>query len=55
MLSQRVSVSFPRELYGLLAMIASEKKVSIAWVVREASEKYVSDMWPLFDRESRDS
>ena len=53
-LSQRVSISFPRELYSLLAMIASEKKVSIAWVVREASEKYVADMWPLLDLESRD-
>ena len=37
----RASVSFPPELYRTLEKIAREKKVSIAWVVRDAAEKYV--------------
>jgi len=44
----RASVSFPPELYRTLEQIAKQKKVSLAWVVREAAEKYVSDKWPLF-------
>lgn len=44
----RASVSFPRELYETLERIAKEKKVSLAWVVREAAEKYIADKWPLF-------
>jgi metal-responsive CopG/Arc/MetJ family transcriptional regulator len=39
----RVSVSFPRELYETLESIAKEKKVSVAWIVRDAAEKYVGD------------
>jgi metal-responsive CopG/Arc/MetJ family transcriptional regulator len=44
----RASVSFPPDLYHTLEKIAKEKKVSIAWVVRDAAEKYVADRWPLF-------
>jgi ribbon-helix-helix CopG family protein len=44
----RVSVSFPPELYKTLEQLARKKKVSTAWVVREAAEKYVADQWPLF-------
>ena len=44
----RASVSFPPELYATLERIAKEKKVSVAWVVREAAEQYVGDQWPLF-------
>jgi len=44
----RASVIFPPELYATLERIAREKKVSVAWVVREAAEKYVDDQWPLF-------
>ncbi len=47
----RASVSFPPELYATLERIAKEKKVSVAWVVREAAEKYVSDQWPLLAEE----
>jgi predicted DNA-binding protein len=46
----RASVTFPPELYETLEAIAKSKKVSIAWVVREAAEKYVSDEWPLLGR-----
>lgn len=45
--TQRASVSFPPELYQTLEQIARQKKVSLAWVVREATEKYVADKWPL--------
>lgn len=44
----RASVSFPAEVYVELERIAAAKKVSLAWVVREAAEKYVADQWPLF-------
>ncbi len=44
----RASVTFPSEVYRTLEQIAHQKKVSIAWVVREAAEKYVADQWPLF-------
>jgi predicted DNA-binding ribbon-helix-helix protein len=46
----RASISFPREMYETLEIIAKEKKVSLAWVVREAAEQYIGDKWPLFDR-----
>jgi metal-responsive CopG/Arc/MetJ family transcriptional regulator len=44
----RVSVTFPAELYSELERIAEAKKVSVAWVVRDAAEKYVADQYPLF-------
>ena len=44
----RASVGFPPELYRTLEKMAKQKKVSLAWVVREAAEKYVADQWPLF-------
>jgi predicted DNA-binding protein len=44
----RASISFPPEVYETLEVIAKEKKVSLAWVVREAAEKYIADKWPLF-------
>jgi metal-responsive CopG/Arc/MetJ family transcriptional regulator len=37
----RVSISFPPELYSHLEELARQKKVSLAWVVRDAAEKYV--------------
>jgi len=43
----RASVSFPTEIYAELERIAAGKKVSVAWVVREAVEKYIADQWPL--------
>ena len=44
----RASISFPPDVYETLEVIAREKKVSLAWVVREAAEKYIADKWPLF-------
>ncbi len=44
----RISVSFPPELHGPLEEISKQKKVSLAWVVRDAVEQYVAARWPLF-------
>ena len=38
----RASISFPPALYETLEQVAKEKKVSLAWVVRDAAEKYVA-------------
>jgi metal-responsive CopG/Arc/MetJ family transcriptional regulator len=46
----RASVTFPADLYAELERIAEEKKVSVAWVVRDAVEKYVEAQYPLFRR-----
>jgi metal-responsive CopG/Arc/MetJ family transcriptional regulator len=48
----RASVTFPGDLYAELERIAEEKKVSVAWVVRDAVEKYVEAQYPLFQRQS---
>jgi len=45
--SVRATISFPRELYTTLEDIARQKKVSLAWVVREAADQYIADKWPL--------
>jgi hypothetical protein len=43
----RASISFPPDVYETLESIAKGKKVSLAWVVREATEQYIADKWPL--------
>lgn len=45
--SVRATISFPSELYATLEGIARQKKVSLAWVVREATEQYIAEKWPL--------
>lgn len=47
----RASVTFPADLYSELERIAEAKKVSVAWVVRDAVEKYVEAQCPLFPRQ----
>ena len=49
----RASISFPPEVYQTLEAIARQKKVSLAWVVREAAEQYISNKWPLLAQEQR--
>ncbi len=44
----RVSVSLPPDIARTLQDIAKQKKVSVAWVMRDAAEKYIADQWPLF-------
>ena len=43
----RASISFSPDIYETLESIAREKKVSLAWVVREAVEQYIGSKWPL--------
>ncbi len=38
----RASISFPPDIYETLEGIAKQKKVSLAWVVRDAAEGYVA-------------
>ena len=45
--SVRATISFPSDIYQTLENIARQKKVSLAWVVRAASEQYIADKWPL--------
>lgn len=45
--STRTSVTFPNYLYETLEEIAKERKVSVAWIVRDAAERYVNEQWPL--------
>ena len=46
--SVRATISFPSDIYQTLENIAREKKVSLAWVVRDAAEQYIAEKWPLF-------
>lgn len=46
----RVSVSLPHGIHAELERIARDKKVSLAWVMRDAAEKYVADQWPLLSQ-----
>jgi len=39
----RASISFPASLYRTLEELAKQRKVSMAWIVRDAAEKYVAD------------
>jgi hypothetical protein len=41
--SIRATVSLAPETYRSLAAIARQKKVSTAWVLREAAENYLAD------------
>ena len=45
--SVRTSISFPSDMYETLESVAKEKKVSLAWVVREAAEQYIGSKLPL--------
>jgi predicted transcriptional regulator len=48
----RASVSLPTGIYQELERLATAKKVSLAWVMRDAAEKYVADQWPLFGQDA---
>ena len=49
--SVRTSVSLPAALHDTLERMAKEKKVSVAWVIRDAAEKYIHEQWPLLQQE----
>ena len=38
----RASISFPPSLYETHERLAKAKKVSLAWIVRDAAERYVA-------------
>jgi metal-responsive CopG/Arc/MetJ family transcriptional regulator len=48
----RATISFPPDLYESLEEIAKQKKVSLAWVVRDAAEHYLAEKWPLFAKQN---
>jgi metal-responsive CopG/Arc/MetJ family transcriptional regulator len=48
----RASISFPPDVYKTLEVIAKQKKVSLAWVVRDAAEQYIAEKWPLLRKSS---
>lgn len=43
----RASASLPSETYSTLQQIAKQKRVSVAWVIREAAERYIAEQCPL--------
>jgi len=43
------SASLPPEIYSTLQDIAKQKKVSVAWVIRDAAERYIAEQWPLLE------
>jgi len=47
----RISVTFTPEQYEALVEQANIKKVSVAWVVRDAVDQYLQSESPLFYRE----
>ena len=51
--SVRANASLPPDTYRTLCDIAKQKKVSVAWVIREAVDKYIADQWPLFGGDNR--
>lgn len=46
----RASISFSASDYADLESIAAAKRVSVAWVVRDAVEQYLAHQTPLFRR-----
>jgi predicted transcriptional regulator len=53
--AMRASVSLSPDIYKTLQAIANQKKVSTAWVLREAAERYVGEQWPLFTQNKASS
>jgi len=51
--SVRASISFPSNIYEALETLAKQKKVSLAWVVREASEKYIAEQKPAVRKQKK--
>ncbi|WP_420466486.1 ribbon-helix-helix domain-containing protein [Panacagrimonas sp.] len=45
----RTSASLPPEVYSTLQDIAKQKKVSVAWVIRDAADKYIAEQRPLLE------
>lgn len=50
--TRRTSVTLPAQLHRELERIAKRKKVSIAWVIRDAIESYIDAKYPLFSQKT---
>jgi ribbon-helix-helix CopG family protein len=46
-----LSVSIAESDHHELELIAAEKKVSVAWVIRDAVELYLAERNPLFGKQ----
>ena len=46
----RPTISFPPDMHDALERIARDKKVSLAWVVRDAVDAYLAEKWPLLPK-----
>jgi len=51
----RLSVILPKDQHDELQDLANSKRVSLAWVVRDAVERYLDDQAPLFRRHPRET
>ena len=49
--SVRASISFSPDIYETLKRLARKKKVSLAWVVRDAVDRYVAEHDGRLERE----
>jgi metal-responsive CopG/Arc/MetJ family transcriptional regulator len=49
----RASVSLQPDLYRTLQDLANQRKVSTAWIIRDAIETYVAEQWPLLEKRRR--
>lgn len=50
----RASITFPPDVYLTLEKLARQNKVSIAWVVRDAVERYVAEKVPQLEKKEGD-
>lgn len=54
-LDYRVSVSLTEDQHEFLSALAERKRVSLAWVVRDAVERLIAEESPLFSgKQSRE-
>ncbi len=51
-LDYRVSVSLTDDQHEFLSSLAERKRVSIAWVIRDAIERLIAEESPLFKSDS---
>jgi len=45
--SVRATASFPPDVYRTVEALAKQKRVSVAWVLRDAVQQYLRSQWPL--------
>ncbi len=50
-LEVRATVSLRRDVYETIEALARQKKVSAAWILREAADRYLADQWPLLGKD----